>query len=134
MSTCQSKDGCLEFVETSTCPSGICQDETTCATAPNCGSFTTCDTCTAPMQINCFWCPTTSSCVATSGNQDCMGGSVGGNDSLNICAEVASCAPCSITTLTVCADTQFQCSCPTGKTPGDNGCVLDANQQYCCAS
>ena len=75
VSTCTMVDGCLEFAKTSTCPSGICQDEMTCATAPNCGSFTCQDTCTATMTIKpgCG-CPGSGTCVASEDSSDCASG------------------------------------------------------------
>jgi hypothetical protein len=135
VSTCTMVDGCLEFAKTSTCPSGICQDEMTCATAPNCGSFTTCDTCTATMTINCFWCPGSGTCVASEDSSDCASGNtISGANAITECAEVASCAPCTLTALTLCDDTEFQCTCPTSMKPSDTNCTLDNGQEYCCTS
>jgi hypothetical protein len=130
LTTCQTVDGCLEFTSPSACPSGVCQDQGTCAPVANCGAFTTCTTCSAPMVPGCFWCPTTNTCAATS---SCPGSIGGGDDTAELCAEAASCLPCSLTTLTLCDDTTFQCTCTTGVVPADKSCVLDSNEQYCCS-
>jgi hypothetical protein len=133
VSTCNAVDGCFAFQQTSTCPSGACQDESTCAMPANCGSLSTCDTCTAPMVINCFWCPTTSACVQTQG-QSCPNAIEGGNNAALQCAEAASCAPCAISTMTLCDDTEFECTCTGTTKPTDTNCTLDTGTEWCCTS
>ncbi len=133
ISTCQNVQGCLEFTKPTACPSGLCSDGTTCAPPANCGAFNTCETCAAPMTPGCFWCPTTSSCVATV-DSACPDAVPGGNNGATVCAETTSCAPCALGTITVCPDTGFQCTCGTGQVPTDKACSLYQGGTYCCSS
>jgi hypothetical protein len=132
LSTCQNVNGCIEYKMSSTCPSGECQDASNCAMPASCASLTTCDTCAAPMTIDCFWCPTTSTCTLTP-DQTCPN-AITGDNFASLCAQAASCAPCDVSNVGLCDDTEFECTCGTGKTPGDKSCVVDTGAEYCCSS